>query len=131
MTRVSTARAVCVSRRESRVCRTRDAWDVENTPRSRTYLERRWTSELSASDRSVPGRCATSKPSLSLSRPGSWAKTEIVDVFDAVGAAIRVDSARPEVLRGVLPRLKPMDGERGMASDESRYALTRLMRQAA
>lgn len=93
-----------------------------------TYLEKALDSELSANVIDLcPVGALTSKPYAFVSRPWELSKTESVDVLDAVGAAIRVDSRQTEVLR-VLPRLNEDVNEEWLA-DKSRYACDGLMRQ--
>jgi NADH-quinone oxidoreductase subunit G len=93
-----------------------------------TYLEKSLDSELSANVIDLcPVGALTSKPYAFVSRPWELAKTESIDVLDAVGAAIRVDARQTEVLR-VLPRLNEDVNEEWLA-DKSRYACDGLMRQ--
>jgi len=93
-----------------------------------TYLEKALDSEVSANVIDLcPVGALTSKPYAFVSRPWELSKTESVDVLDAVGAAIRVDSRQTEVLR-VLPRLNEDVNEEWLA-DKSRYACDGLMRQ--
>ncbi len=93
-----------------------------------TYLEKSLDSELSANVIDLcPVGALTSKPYAFVSRPWELSKTESIDVLDAVGAAIRVDSRQTEVLR-VLPRLNEDVNEEWLA-DKSRYACDGLMRQ--
>ena len=93
-----------------------------------TYLEKSLDSELSANVIDLcPVGALTSKPYAFVSRPWELAKTESIDVLDAVGAAIRVDARQTEVLR-VLPRLNEEVNEEWLA-DKSRYACDGLMRQ--
>jgi NADH-quinone oxidoreductase subunit G len=93
-----------------------------------TYLEKSLASELSANVIDLcPVGALTSKPYAFESRPWELTKTESVDVLDAVGAAIRVDSRQTEVLR-VLPRLNEDVNEEWL-SDKSRYACDGLTRQ--
>ncbi len=93
-----------------------------------TYLEKALDSELSANVIDLcPVGALTSKPYAFVSRPWELSKTESVDVLDAVGAAIRLDSRQTEVLR-VLPRLNEDVNEEWLA-DKSRYACDGLMRQ--
>ena len=69
-----------------------------------TYLERGMTSELSGNVIDLcPVGALTSKPYAFTARPWELRKTESIDVMDAVGSNIRVDSRGREVLR-VLPR---------------------------
>jgi NADH-quinone oxidoreductase subunit G len=98
--------------------------DVEIT----TYLDKAVTSELSANVIDLcPVGALTSKPYAFNARPWELKKTESVDVMDALGSAIRVDSRGPAVLR-VLPRLNEEINEEWL-SDKSRYAVDGLARQ--
>ncbi len=93
-----------------------------------TYLERSMTSELSGNVIDLcPVGALTSKPYMFVSRPWELTKTESIDVFDAVGSNIRVDSRGAEVLR-VLPRLHDDVNEEWLA-DKSRFAVDGLKRQ--
>ncbi|HXZ69000.1 MAG TPA: 2Fe-2S iron-sulfur cluster-binding protein, partial [Alphaproteobacteria bacterium] len=70
-----------------------------------TYLEKAIDSELSANIVDLcPVGALTFKPNAFMYRPWELVKTESVDVMDAVGSNIRVDSRGREVLR-ILPRL--------------------------
>ena len=98
--------------------------DVEIT----TYLERAVLSELSANIIDLcPVGALTSKPYAFNARPWELKKTESVDVMDALGSAIRVDSRANEVMR-VLPRTNDEVNEEWI-SDKTRYACDGLMRQ--
>jgi NADH-quinone oxidoreductase subunit G len=98
--------------------------DVEIT----TYLDAAVTSELSANIIDLcPVGALTSKPYAFNARPWELKKTESVDVMDALGCSIRVDSRGPGVLR-VLPRLNEDINEEWI-SDKTRYANDGLMRQ--
>ena len=98
--------------------------DVEIT----TYLDAAVTSELSANVIDLcPVGALTSKPYAFNARPWELKKTESVDVMDALGCAIRVDSRGPAVLR-VLPRLNE-DVNEEWISDKTRYAVDGLSRQ--
>jgi len=93
-----------------------------------TYVEKALTSELSGNLIDVcPVGALTSKPYAFSARPWELAKTESIDVMDAVGSNIRVDSRGPEVLR-VLPRLHEDINEEWI-SDKTRYACDGLRRQ--
>jgi len=93
-----------------------------------TYLEKSLDSELSANVIDLcPVGALTSKPYAFVSRPWELTKTESVDVMDALGSAIRVDSRQTEVLR-VLPRLNEDVNEEWIA-DKARYAVDGLARQ--
>ena len=98
--------------------------DVEIT----TYLDKAVSSELSANVIDLcPVGALTSKPYAFNARPWELKKTESVDVMDALGSAIRVDSRGPAVLR-VLPRLNEDINEEWI-SDKTRYAVDGLSRQ--
>ena len=74
-----------------------------------------------------PVGALTSKPYAFNARPWELEHTESVDVLDAVGSAIRIDTRGPQVLR-VLPRLNEAVNEEWL-SDKSRYACDGLRRQ--
>jgi len=98
--------------------------DVEIT----TYLGSAVTSELSGNVIDLcPVGALTSKPYAFNARPWELKKTETVDVMDAMGAAIRVDSRGPAVLR-VLPRINE-DVNEEWISDKTRFAVDGLARQ--
>ncbi len=70
-----------------------------------TYLERALTSELQGNVVDLcPVGALTSKPTAFHARPWEYVKTESIDVMDALGSAIRVDSRGSEVVR-ILPRV--------------------------
>jgi NADH-quinone oxidoreductase subunit G len=93
-----------------------------------TYLEQSLDSELSANVIDLcPVGALTSKPYAFVSRPWELSKIESIDVMDALGSAIRVDSRQTEVLR-VLPRLNEDVNEEWIA-DKTRYAADGLGRQ--
>src|SRR3954449_9859816 len=86
-----------------------------------TYVEKALGSELSANIIDLcPVGALTSKPYAFTARPWELNKTESVDVLDAVGSNIRIDSRGAQVLR-VLPRLNEAVNEEWLA-DKSRYA---------
>jgi NADH-quinone oxidoreductase subunit G len=98
--------------------------DVEIT----TYLDSAVSSELSANVIDLcPVGALTSKPYAFNARPWELSKTQSVDVMDALGSAIRVDSRGPAVLR-VLPRTNDEVNEEWI-SDKTRYACDGLSRQ--
>jgi len=98
--------------------------DVEIT----TYLGAAVTSELSANVIDLcPVGALTSKPYAFEARPWELKKTESIDVMDALGSAIRVDSRGAAVLR-VLPRVNE-DVNEEWISDKTRYAVDGLSRQ--
>ncbi len=93
-----------------------------------TYLEQAVNSELSGNVIDLcPVGALTSKPYAFSARPWELRKTESVDVMDAVGSAIRVDSRGREVMR-VLPRLHE-DVNEEWISDKARFACDGLNRQ--
>ncbi|MEQ9555234.1 MAG: NADH-quinone oxidoreductase subunit NuoG [Rhodospirillales bacterium] len=93
-----------------------------------TYLDKAVSSELSGNVIDLcPVGALTSKPYAFAARPWELKKTESVDVSDAQGCAIRVDSRGPEVMR-VLPRLNE-DVNEEWISDKARYCVDGLKRQ--
>ena len=93
-----------------------------------TYVEHALTSELSGNMIDLcPVGALTSKPYAFVARPWELRKTESVDVLDAVGSNIRVDSRGPQVLR-VLPRLNEHVNEEWI-SDKTRFAVDGLTRR--
>ena len=66
-----------------------------------------------------PVGALTSKPYAFQARPWELTKTESVDVMDAVGSAIRVDTRGREVMR-ILPRLNEAVNEEWI-SDKTRF----------
>lgn len=70
-----------------------------------TYVEKLMTSELSGNVIDIcPVGALTSKPFAFKARNWELKGTETIDVSDAVGSNIRIDSRGPEVMR-ILPRL--------------------------
>jgi NADH-quinone oxidoreductase subunit G len=93
-----------------------------------TYIQRALSSELSANIIDLcPVGALTSKPYAFVARPWELRKTESVDVFDAVGSNIRIDSRGSQVLR-VLPRLNEAVNEEWI-SDKTRFAIDGLAHQ--
>ncbi len=93
-----------------------------------TYIAHALTSELSGNLVDIcPVGALTSKPYAFVSRPWELTKTDSVDVLDAVGTPIRVDTKGPEVLR-ILPRVNDEINDEWMA-DKSRYSLDGLKRR--
>jgi len=93
-----------------------------------TYLEKSMESELSANVIDLcPVGALTSKPYLFEARPWELKKTETIDVMDAVGSNIRVDTYGWEVKR-VLPRINEEINEEWI-SDKTRYACDGLKNQ--
>ncbi|MCH8348094.1 MAG: NADH-quinone oxidoreductase subunit G [Proteobacteria bacterium] len=86
-----------------------------------TYLEKTIDSELSGNVIDLcPVGALTSKPYAFTARSWELKKTESIDVMDALGCAIRVDSRGNEVMR-VLPRLNEEVNEEWI-SDKTRFA---------
>ncbi|KAI9143005.1 hypothetical protein BKA69DRAFT_1123475 [Paraphysoderma sedebokerense] len=93
-----------------------------------TYIEKMLDSEMSANIVDLcPVGALTSKPYEFRARPWELKKTESIDVLDAVGSNIRVDSRGVEVMR-VLPRNNDDINEEWI-SDKTRYACDGLKRQ--
>jgi NADH-quinone oxidoreductase subunit G len=93
-----------------------------------TYLESLLDSEMSGNVIDLcPVGALTSKPYAFQSRPWELKKTESIDVMDAVGSAIRVDSRGMKVLR-ILPRLNEDINEEWI-SDKARFACDGLSMQ--
>lgn len=74
-----------------------------------------------------PVGALTSKPYAFVARPWELRHTDSIDVLDAMGAAIKVDSRGMEVMR-ILPRLNEDVNEEWL-SDKSRFACDALRRQ--
>ncbi len=93
-----------------------------------TYLEKSMTSEMSANVIDLcPVGALTSKPYAFEARPWELKKTESIDVMDAVGSNIRVDTLGWEVKR-ILPRINENINEEWI-SDKTRYACDGLSKQ--
>jgi len=93
-----------------------------------TYLEKSMQSELSANVIDLcPVGALTSKPYAFEARPWELKKTESIDVMDAVGSNIRVDTYNWEVKR-ILPRLNNDINEEWI-SDKTRYSCDGLLKQ--
>ncbi len=93
-----------------------------------TYLEKSMESELSANVVDLcPVGALTSKPYVFEARPWELKKTETIDVMDAIGSNIRVDTYGWEVKR-VLPRINEDINEEWI-SDKTRYACDGLLNQ--
>ncbi len=93
-----------------------------------TYLEKSMQSELSANVIDLcPVGALTSKPYIFEARPWELKKTETIDVMDAVGSNIRVDTYGWEVKR-ILPRINEDINEEWI-SDKTRYACDGLLNQ--
>ena len=93
-----------------------------------TYLEKSIQSELSGNVIDLcPVGALTSKPYVFEARPWELKKTETIDVMDAVGSNIRVDTYDWEVKR-VLPVINEDINEEWI-SDKTRYACDGLLNQ--
>ncbi|KAJ3213341.1 NADH dehydrogenase (ubiquinone) 78K chain precursor, 5-prime end [Dinochytrium kinnereticum] len=93
-----------------------------------TYIEKTLDSEMSGNVIDLcPVGALTSKPYAFTSRPWELKRTESIDVLDAVGSNIRVDSRGLEVMR-IVPRLND-DINAEWISDKTRFAYDGLKRQ--
>jgi len=93
-----------------------------------SYLEQAITSELSGNVVDLcPVGALTSKPYAFEARPWELKKTFAIDVMDAVGTNIRLDSRGRQVLRA-LPRVNE-DVNEEWASDKTRHAVDGLVRK--
>ena len=93
-----------------------------------TYLEQSMQSELSANIVDLcPVGALTSKPYVFEARPWELKKTESIDVMDAIGSNIRIDTYDWEVKR-VLPIINEDINEEWI-SDKTRYACDGLLHQ--
>ncbi|MDB5736597.1 MAG: NADH-quinone oxidoreductase subunit [Sphingomonas bacterium] len=92
-----------------------------------TYLEHAATSELSGNVVDLcPVGALTAKPYAFEARPWELKKTPGIDVMDAIGTNVRLDSRGRQVLRS-LPRLNE-DVNEEWASDKTRHAVDGLVR---
>ena len=93
-----------------------------------TYLEQAMSSELQGNVVDLcPVGALTSKPYAFAARPWELSKTETVDVMDALGCAIRVDTRGREVMR-ILPRTND-DVNEEWISDKTRHIVDGLRTQ--
>src|SRR4029079_3214488 len=93
-----------------------------------TYLEQAMTSELQGNVVDLcPVGALTSKPYSFAARPWELDKTESIDVMDAVGSAIRIDTRGREVMR-ILPRVND-DVNEEWISDKTRHVVDGLRAQ--
>jgi len=93
-----------------------------------SYLERAVTSELSGNVVDLcPVGALTSKPYAFEARPWELKKTAAIDVTDAVGTSIRLDSRGRQVLRA-LPRINE-DVNEEWAHDKTRHVVDGLVRR--
>lgn len=85
-----------------------------------TYLEAALSSEMQGNVADLcPVGALTHKPYEFNARPWELIKTESVDVMDALGSAVRVDTRGKEVMR-IMPRLNEAVNEEWI-SDKARY----------
>ena len=93
-----------------------------------TYLEKTLTSELSGNVADLcPVGALLQKPQSFEIRPWELKKTPSIDVHDAVGSNIRLDSRGRQVMR-VLPRINEDVNEEWL-SDKSRHAIDGMVRR--
>ncbi|KMS99190.1 hypothetical protein BVRB_2g047050 [Beta vulgaris subsp. vulgaris] len=93
-----------------------------------TYVEKLMTSELSGNVIDIcPVGALTSKPFAFKARNWELKGTESIDITDAVGSNIRIDSRGPEVMR-ITPRLNE-DVNEEWISDKTRFCYDGLKRQ--
>jgi NADH-quinone oxidoreductase subunit G len=93
-----------------------------------SYLERAMGSELQSCVADLcPVGALLNKPYSFNARPWELTKTESVDVMDAVGSNIRVDSRGREVMR-ILPRVNELINEEWI-HDKTRHIVDGLRRQ--
>jgi len=93
-----------------------------------TYIQKNITSELSGNIVDLcPVGALTSKPYSFVARPWELTSADSIDVMDAVGSNIRIDSRGPEVVR-ILPRCNEEINEEWI-SDKTRHACDGLKRQ--
>ncbi len=93
-----------------------------------TYLEKAMSSEMQGNIVDLcPVGALTSKPYQNKSRPWELTKTDSIDVMDAVGSNIRIDSRGREVMR-ILPRLNE-DVNEEWISDKTRHIVDGLKTQ--
>jgi NADH-quinone oxidoreductase subunit G len=93
-----------------------------------TYLEQAMTSELQSNVIDLcPVGALTSKPYAFTARPWELSKTQSVDVMDALGSSIRIDTRGREVMR-ILPRANDEVNEEWI-SDKTRFVVDGLRTQ--
>ena len=93
-----------------------------------TYLEQAMTSELQSNVVDLcPVGALTSKPYAFAARPWELDKTQSIDVMDALGSAIRIDTRGREVMR-ILPRTNDAVNEEWI-SDKTRHIVDGLRTQ--
>lgn len=85
-----------------------------------TYLEQAMTSEMQGNVIDLcPVGALTSRPYAFQARPWELTKTESIDVMDACGSAIRIDTRGREVMR-IMPRINEAVNEEWI-SDKTRF----------
>ena len=93
-----------------------------------TYLEQAMSSELQGNVVDIcPVGALTSKPYAFAARPWELNKTKSIDVMDALGCAIRIDTRGREVMR-ILPRTNDDINEEWI-SDKTRHVVDGLRTQ--
>jgi len=93
-----------------------------------TYIEQTFKSELSGNIIDLcPVGALTSKPYAFTARPWELQHTESVDVHDALGSNIRIDSRGTEIMR-IIPRLHE-DLNEEWISDKARFSYDGLKSQ--
>ncbi|MGB7286473.1 MAG: NADH-quinone oxidoreductase subunit NuoG [Salaquimonas sp.] len=93
-----------------------------------TYLENAMTSELQGNVIDLcPVGALTSRPYQDTARPWELGKTETIDVMDAVGSNIRVDTRSREVMR-IMPVINEAVNEEWI-SDKTRFVFDGLKTQ--
>src|SRR4051794_28356230 len=93
-----------------------------------TYIERTLDSEMSANVIDLcPVGALTAKPYAFSYRPWELKSTESIDILDAIGSNIRVDSRGVEVMR-ILPKTNNEVNEEWIA-DKTRFSFDGLKRQ--
>jgi NADH-quinone oxidoreductase subunit G len=93
-----------------------------------SYLEHAMTSELQGNVVDIcPVGALTAKPYAFTARPWELDKTESIDVMDALGCAIRIDTRGREVMR-ILPRTNNDINEEWI-SDKTRHVVDGLRTQ--
>ncbi|HZZ23979.1 MAG TPA: NADH-quinone oxidoreductase subunit NuoG [Roseiarcus sp.] len=93
-----------------------------------SYLEHALSSELQGNVVDLcPVGALTAKPTAFHARPWEYAKTESIDVMDALGSSIRVDARGREVVR-ILPRVNDTINEEWI-SDKTRHVVDGLKTQ--
>jgi NADH dehydrogenase (ubiquinone) Fe-S protein 1 len=93
-----------------------------------TYVQKLMTSELSGNVIDLcPVGALTNKPYAFKARPWELKSTETVDVMDALGTNIRIDTIGADIMR-VVPRVNEEVNEEWLA-DKGRFAVDGLNRQ--